>query len=392
MKKIITLITLFFTIFILTGCTQVVQLNDRLLVQGIGIDYEDEKYEVTLQVLNVESKGKEENSSENPSKMKVLKSSGTTAMEAMRNIKEKSGKDPLFSQTLIIIIGSDAAKNGLAKFMDLFTRSYEFSPLIEVIIAEGKAFDILNLKDNKEIVSAENILSISKMSSNKNISLESSIGNLISDFKNEYSQAKALYAQIENFNNEELNKKKSNKEKSNSEDSDEKESSKKELLINKIAIFKGDKMFDILDVDMTKGFLLIKSRAKGIKDVIFDEKIKTVTYSIIESKSKSKISKKENLEVNLPIKVKIKLLETDNQLNSDDYEIIKKLIKIRLNNIVTATINKVIKDYELDIFGFSSNYLRKNFFSITKSSNELKEELRNADFKIDVSVNIESDK
>lgn len=368
MKKLIILIFSLFPMLFIMGCSQVAQLNERLIVQGVGVDYNNssKEYEVTLQVLNV--KGNSESSSDTPKEVEVIKNSGRTVMEAISNIREKNGKEPLFSQTLVVVIGSSAAKNGLNYFMDFFTRNYEFSPLIEILIAENKASDILTLEKDETVMSAENILAISKISSNKSKSFNSNIGNLVSDFKNEYLHAKVLYANIAEKDGQ------------------------KELNINRLAIIKEDKLFDVLDEDLTKGFLLIKAKTKGVADVIHNEKLSNITYSVVDSKSKIEINEKDKLEIRLPIKAEVKVLETDETMNNEDYQDIKEAIKARFQEVSHRVIERAILQDEADIFGFSIAYLNKNFMHNKKSPEEVRVALKNAEYKIDVTVEIESDK
>ena len=231
-------------------------------------------------------------------------------------------------------------------FMDFFTRNYEFSPLIDVLVADEKAADVLSLQKNDSVMTAENILAISKISSNKSKSFNSNIGNLVSDFKNEYLDAKVLYANITETNGEKV------------------------LNINKLAVFKEDKLFDVLDEDLTKGFLLIKAKTKGVADVIYSEKLANVTYSVVNSCSKIIINEKTPLEIILPIKAEVKVLETDENMNNEDYEDIKNAVKLRFEEVARQVINKTVMQNELDIFGFSSAYLNKKIVHNKKTPQE----------------------
>ena len=49
MKKIIILLSL---IFILTGCYDNIELDDLAIVSGVGIDYKDEKFYLTYEILS----------------------------------------------------------------------------------------------------------------------------------------------------------------------------------------------------------------------------------------------------------------------------------------------------------------------------------------------------
>ena len=48
MKKIILIIAL----FLLTGCYDYKEINNLGIISAIGIDYQDDEYNVTLEVLN----------------------------------------------------------------------------------------------------------------------------------------------------------------------------------------------------------------------------------------------------------------------------------------------------------------------------------------------------
>ena len=43
--------------FLLTGCVRIPSLQDMAVVQGVGVDYEDGEYQLTLQVFSAEGSG-----------------------------------------------------------------------------------------------------------------------------------------------------------------------------------------------------------------------------------------------------------------------------------------------------------------------------------------------
>ena len=78
MKKIIILIC----IFLLTGCSDYVEINDLALISGIAIDYEDNLYKLTTQII--------ENDKE--SKVVVLNTASSSIDEAMSEISKLSNR------------------------------------------------------------------------------------------------------------------------------------------------------------------------------------------------------------------------------------------------------------------------------------------------------------
>ena len=115
MKKIL-LIFIFILPLFLTGCARSIQLSEKLLVQGLGIDYENEQYTITLQTISSKETSSEKSST--PKKMKTVIAIGKTIKEASYNVVKQTGKEPLYSQTLLLILGNGAIKNGINNFVD----------------------------------------------------------------------------------------------------------------------------------------------------------------------------------------------------------------------------------------------------------------------------------
>ena len=104
------------------GCSQVNQLNERLIVNGIGVDIEDGAYVVTMHVFDAQraSAGGEESQD-----IVVMTGRGRSVIDAFNAITLQSGKEPLFSQNLVLIVGEETAKNGMNNMIDFFIRYYE---------------------------------------------------------------------------------------------------------------------------------------------------------------------------------------------------------------------------------------------------------------------------
>lgn len=105
MKKFMALVLSVLVVVSLSGCTGAKQLSERLIIQGIGIDREDNGFTLTMMYLDTESSTEEET-------VKVLQSKGNTVMDAMANSVTKTGKEPLYSQNLFLLLGMKTAQTG----------------------------------------------------------------------------------------------------------------------------------------------------------------------------------------------------------------------------------------------------------------------------------------
>lgn len=127
-----------------------VQLNDRMLIQGIGVDMTEEGVEVSVQSAQPEEEGS----------LSFQQAKGKTLLEALDKLIQKSGKIPLYSHNTTIVLGKECGENGVEGIMDFFVRYYETRPSVSVFLADGKAADILGLKKDGEYVEAKNLTQI----------------------------------------------------------------------------------------------------------------------------------------------------------------------------------------------------------------------------------------
>lgn len=141
MKKCLALVLSILVAISCTGCTGAKQLSERLIIQGIGIDREDEGgYCLTLMYLDTESSTEEET-------VKVLMAKGKSVMDAMANSISQTGKEPLYSQNLFLLLGMKTAQTGFEEALSFFTTYYEARPNVNVFVCENKAEALLTAEE-----------------------------------------------------------------------------------------------------------------------------------------------------------------------------------------------------------------------------------------------------
>lgn len=96
-------------------------------------------------------------------------------------MSEKTSRSPYFEHLRIIIISSDVAKSkaNLPNILDFFLRNSEMRRGVQILIADGKASDILDILPNNESTPIDYISSIAKNNQKTNYMLpESRIGDV----------------------------------------------------------------------------------------------------------------------------------------------------------------------------------------------------------------------
>ena len=89
MKKIIIL---FITLLLCTGCFDYKEINDLAIISAIGINFNDNNYEITLEVLNDQI---DKDSSKITSYIKT--GTGKNLTTAIENAADKLSKKPTFN-------------------------------------------------------------------------------------------------------------------------------------------------------------------------------------------------------------------------------------------------------------------------------------------------------
>ena len=148
MKKIILLII---TLFFITGCYDNVDLNDLNIITGIGIEYKDEEYKVTYEILNSEK------SSDSISMSSFIESGkGKTISDAFDNANTFVSKKPYFSHIKILVLDKNVEGDKLKEVFEYLIRRTDIRDEFHVLTSEDEPSKILkNNSKGNPVVSLE---------------------------------------------------------------------------------------------------------------------------------------------------------------------------------------------------------------------------------------------
>lgn len=146
MKKILLILIMFF----ITGCYDYVEINDLSFVSAIGIDYEEDVFKLTYEILNDTKKSSDGSSQDGY----TITGSGKTIATAFDNISLKSTKLPYFYHLKAVVISEEVAKNHTKEIVEFITRNPEIRNEFHFTIAKDvKASEIIkNSSENNPIV------------------------------------------------------------------------------------------------------------------------------------------------------------------------------------------------------------------------------------------------
>lgn len=320
------------------GCSRVNQLNERLIVNGIGVDIEDGAYVVTMHVFDAE---KASAGGEKGQDVIVVNGRGRSVLDAFHSIILQSGKEPLYSQNLILVVGEEAAKMGMNNVVDFFIRYYETRPSVALFVARGlTAREIMNCKNEDQLITARDI---ENLASSGQIATEQSHSTILSLVNRMQDGSSDGYMIALNM----------------SEGSD----GNSVLYADGIGVLKGDKLAGYLSFEETIGFLLLTGDAENAILVATVEGVGNVSFSLTEADSKIEAKVENGLPVyDVSIHADLTLYEIDGNLhqkyNEDVIVEMEEAVNQEIYKQCTITAEKLIREYKSDIFRFGRRLLQ----------------------------------
>lgn len=362
--RFIILLFLIFNIFFIASCSNIEQLDDKMIIHGVGIDRVENTFELTIQQFSVTGSNEKEEGAQ------VVKTKGNSLMDAFSDLSLQTGKTPMFSQNLVLAIGEETAYNGINDILDFFVRYYESRPTVKIIIVKGKAESVLSFKKDDKLIMAKDIMAITESERINSKVMSSNIFQFVGALKNSTLDPIASIVSVERQNDEEI------------------------LAANGTAVFKNDKLAGFIDTNSTRGALIINNRLNGGTEVIDVESVGKVSYSLEKSKSKVKFKLENGKPVyNIIIKINTNIYEIErdikNQLPDNAFNLMEEALISRIKTITSQAIYKSIFEYNSDIFGFGQIALKSDKEYFRTVENNWDQAMKEAKYNIDVSVKID---
>ncbi len=341
MKKFILVVVLALCMCFMNGCDSK-QLNERMVIQGMGIDYTEDEYKVTIMYMNTDANQQDES-------YKTTVGQGRTVTEAVAGIVSQNGLEPLYSHNSFILLGNSLCKEGVQEALEFFAGYYQCRPSVNVLAAEKEANEIMMLKD----ITPHTISNIvnSKNTSERTFSMPMYI--FLSDILNHTSSACTGVITVEN-----------DVPKSNG-----------------VALFNGDKLSKILDSTQSMGVMLIRGESDITAEVI-----------PLGGKNKSFALSQENTTID--VKVDKGVLYCNVAINGEAtvYEYtntnreIEDKIEERLNKIAESAI-KACADSGADVF-YLGKRLKQSDYNMYRTINDWHSLIKNGVYTVSSDVNM----
>ncbi len=137
MKKILLLVII---PFCLSGCYDYNQLNDLAIISGIGIDYENEEFKVTFEIISTKKEGETSGSNNTY----YITSTGKNMVYAFTKASNQLDKVPYFEHVEIVVFSKEVALEHMEDCIDYLIRCERLRNEFYTAIAEDSAEDLIS--------------------------------------------------------------------------------------------------------------------------------------------------------------------------------------------------------------------------------------------------------
>ena len=309
MKNFKILLSVMLILLLFTGCTERNDLSDLSIVEGMGIDYNDDEVTVTVQTLNL---AKEGSGAEALSGNVTMNTSGkgSNISDAIENVTESLSKKLFFGQNRIIVFGMGMAENYHETNVDYLLRSSDSRSDVKICISEKDAAEIIDSHENDALVPAESITSLLNIGEKNGFAADVTTNELLNLYLDKTSDIFLPVVRAD----------------------------EKCVSVAGIAIFNDEKLVTVLDENSTFGFLILSNKIKtGFLNVLSDE-LGEIGVDIIKSKTKTYASV-ENGKVVLHAEIKSNLMLDAvekgliNTITSNHLKEVEKLVENKISDI-----------------------------------------------------------
>lgn len=326
MKKIM----LFIFCFLLTGCYDYQELNDLSIVSSIAIDYKEEEYIVNLEVIETTKEG-----SSTKLSSKLIHGSNSNLIEAFNNAMKNTNKKVYMEHIKLLVFSEDMAKKGILPIIDYVIRNTKISSNYRMVVT--KDIDKLyNLEIENDIVSnliTDTINYGIEPTNTDNVDIIASY--LVTNSKD----ISIPYVDIDD----------------------------KSIVIDNVAVFKGDKLLYI-DNNRMYEFVILDSN-----DINFENDGNVVNINKKDIKYEVKSNK-----IVITISGFGKVMQVNDNINleiKDSYAVLEKLINSKIEDEVTLYLDNTIEK-DIDLLGLKNIYYKNTKYKIIDIEYEVKVDIK----------------
>ena len=330
-----------FCCLLLSGCIKIVNLQDRAIVQGVGVDYEDGQYLVTMQIFSSDGSGGQTIIDSSKQNAKVITCLGKTISEAVEDTAISQGKEFFLGHNRLVILGEGARKLPLSESLSYFINTMDSRADVNVLLAENTASEVLNADINQGILPA---LTIEKTVQNADDSGKISEVLLIDVLRSLATEHQsALIPVIAVAGGEDA---------AHGMDESKK---LKNIELTGMAVFSDGFYQGTLDESETRGMMFLRDEIQKTVYSVFNEDFKEISVELYRSNTKivphiERDDLQFTVKINADGMVQEKVLEAGKRFDEESLKRVEAAIQNQIRSECEAAFQKAVLEYKSDVF------------------------------------------
>lgn len=346
--------------FLLTGCFDKVELEDRGIVMSIGIDKSDidgENFKISLSFPEIA----QQNSSGS-----IKTSSGKSISSVINQIDSNTSKNLYFGHTKVVILGYEIMKDAtiMKEVLDFLERNREISRKIIILGTLGQAIEIMEVlpKDNEML--GMYISDFYKNNTNPSFTYKLDLDEII---QNLLTTGDTIIPNIE--------------------------LDKEEVKFDGLSLIKGYEFISYMNFELTEMLIHIMDKLSlGELCVPFEDGF--IPLDILSKSIKTSISEQNNeLVINFDISINVSILEyilgENILIDSEKYKIVQYQAEKFLQEGILKSID-FLKLNDVDILGLKELVRKENFDLYNKYNLENINIFDTIKIEVNTDVNVQS--
>lgn len=318
------------------GCWNYRELDQLGIVAGVGYDLAPEpgKILMTVQVIKPgeakggggesgTSGGGEGGSQTQP--VVIIESTGATVFDAVRGAVTKFSRKLFWPHNQVLIIGKEAAEQGVRQFIDYEIRDAEPRPTAWIMVTPGKAGDLLKTTGKMQKIPALEIAEMIRAQSATSKAGSFMVHDFVLRLVSKTAAPVATQIRLDEEN---------------------------EVQLDGTAVFKGEKLAGFIGPRETRGLLWVLGKVRSGSIVVNKGQ---VSLEIIRASSKIKPEVTEaSVRIKVIVNVQSNVSNQNNALDLSKPETLKTLAKREeavIRDEIKAALDKA-RELKADIFGF----------------------------------------
>ena len=338
MRRWVCLILAAGVALLLCGCMNAAQLKDRTIIKMVGVDLQDGEFVLSMLQFSPQLQSRQEAAAATL----VVQTRGRSISEAVDGLSQYSGNEVFLGNTSFLVIGRDAARQGLEGVLSFFNSNHEISPELYVAMAEDTAESVIRTQ-SEEDSTATQLKTLVEQGQKNGLLGRPTLKDVMNRLQSECAEP---YLPL--IGTEELS------------------DGKKVLKIAGMAIFKEGAFLDTLSIDQTRGVLWATDELKRavLTVEVGKNKDSSAAVELTDSESSVKVKLENgNPVLYLDIRSEGRLLELSFERGggADISELteLQTAVASQIKDTVTGTIDKVFFEQKSDVFRYSE-FIKKD--------------------------------